>query len=313
MIRRYATAAVSLLLLLGGGCASAPVAPADAAQLVATAEEQVQAGSYSDALRTLSPVQGEACPKQLRDRRDLALARAEFGLGEFWQAYLILETFSDDHPLSDLRPQVMELLWTIGNAHIARNVDTLFLWSDRDAGRIVLEHLITRHPDTQRLADTLRILGDMAFDEGDYVMAQTRYREIILERPDSDWRFYANFRFAMSIVAGLRGPDYDLDGMRHAATELRTFLRTAPENPQMLEEAQRALEQVLEWQVQRHLYVVDYYKTLNNLDGQLHHARLATREEFREVKSYAEAVAVRERVEAAKAAAEAAAPAGGER
>ena len=44
MIRRYASAAVSLLLLLGGGCASAPVAPTDAAQLVATAEEQVQAG-----------------------------------------------------------------------------------------------------------------------------------------------------------------------------------------------------------------------------------------------------------------------------
>ena len=313
MIRRPATAALSLLLLLGGGCASTPVAPADAAQLVAAAEAEVQAGNYGGAFRALSPVSDEACPKHLQDRRDLARARAEVGVGELWESYLVLERFSDDHPLSDLRPQVMELLWTIGNQLLARDSSAVFFWSDRGAARIVLEHLITRHPDTQRLADALRILGDMAFEDGDYEVAQTRYREIILERPDSDWRFYANFRFAMSIVAGLRGSDYDLDGMRHAATELRTFLRTAPENPQMLAEAQRALQQVLAWQVQRHLDVVDYYKTLDNFDGQLHHARMATREEFREVSGYEEAVAVRERLEAARAAAEAAVPAGGAR
>ena len=125
-------------------------------------------------------------------------------------------------PVALKRPQVIELLWSIASALLEQDSSFWIFWSDRAGARAVLEHLITRHPDTQRLADALRILGDMAFDAEDYEMAQIRYREIILERPDSDWRFYANFRFAMSIVAGLRGPDYDLDGMKVAATELLT-------------------------------------------------------------------------------------------
>ena len=129
------------------------------------------------------------------------------------------------------------------------------------------------------------------------------YREIILERPDSDWRFYANFRFAMSIVAGLRGPDYDLDGMKVAATELRTFLRTATENPGLVREAEQALARVLAWQVRRHLEVAAYYRTLNNQQGQLHHARLATQEEFEGAPGYDEATALLEQLEAEQAAA----------
>ncbi len=302
--RPLATAALGLLL--AAGCASGKGPLPDAALQVTNAEAQVAGGDYAGALDTLAGVGDELCPKPLRDRRDLARARAEFGRGELWESYLILERFSDEHPLSELRPQVTELIWSVGRALLERDESFWFFWSDRSAGRIVLEHLVTRHPDTPRLADALRVLGDMAFEAGDYELAQLRYREIILEQPNSDWRFYANFRFAMSIVATLRGPDYDLQGMQQAVTELRTFLRTAPENPQMVAEAERALQQVLTWQVRRHLDVVDYYRTLDSYDGQLHHARLASRPEFEGVPGYADAVATRARLEA-----RAAAPTGG--
>ena len=308
MIRRpLATAALGLLL--AAGCATGKGPPPDAPLQVEAAEAQVAAGDYEQALATLAAVAGEQCPKHLRDRRDLARARAEFGRGELWESYLILERFSDDHPLSDLRPQVAELIWSAGGAMIERDESLWIFWSDRSAAKVVLEHLVMRHPDTPRFADALRLLGDMAYAERDFELAQVRYREIILEQPKSDWRFYANFRFAMSIFEGLRGPDYDLEGMQRAQTELRSFLRTAPENPQMVAEAEQALQQVLAWQVQRHLDVVAFYATLDNYDGQLHHARLASRPEFEDVPGYAEAVAVRERLEAA--AATPAAPAGG--
>jgi outer membrane protein assembly factor BamD (BamD/ComL family) len=311
MLRWFGNTAASALLLLTG-CVSNQAPLPEATQLLEAAEADLQAGSYGAAINALAPVLDEACPARLLDRRDLALARAYAGVGEPWDAYLILEKFSDLHPLSALRPQAVELLWSIGNQLITRDGGFLFFWSDRTAGRIVLEHLITRHPDTRRLADALRILGDMAFDQGDYELAQARYRDIILDRPDSDWRFYAKYRFAMSIVAGLRGPDYDLDRMQHAVRELRGFLNTEPESPQMLAEAERALTQVLSWQVQRHVNVVGYYRRLDNLDGQLHHAMLATQEEFRGVPGYEEALLLRASIEAeaAGAAAQNSAPGG---
>ena len=308
--RSSATTALSLLLM-AAGCATTeePLETVPQISLLERAEALLLAGDYEDSLRTLVPLDGEQCAKRLRDRRDLTRARAEQGRDELWAAYLILERFADDHPLSELRPQVMEMLWEIGNRLIKRDDSLWFFWSDRTAARNVLEHLITRHPDSQRLADALRILGDMAFSDGDFELAQARYREIILERPDSDWRFYANYRFAMSIVAGLRGPDYDLDGMAHAATEIRTFMRTAPENPQMLADAERALKQVLTWQVRRHLRIAAYYRKLNNIEGELHHARMATDDEFKGLQGFDEAVALRDRLEAQQAAASA--PAGG--
>ena len=308
--RRSATAALGLLLV-SGACATTENPTPIAAQLLATAEEQAAAGAAEEALASIEPLAGDQCPERMRDRRDLVKATAEVGREEYWDAFLILERFSDDYPLSDLRPQVMDLLWSISAALLERDTSFWVFWSDRAGARAVLEHLITRHPDTQRLADALRILGDMAFDSQDFEMAQARYREIILERPDSDWRFYANFRFAMSIAAGLRGPEYDLDGMKIAATELRTFLRSAPENPTMVREAEAALAQVLEWQIQRHLKVIAYYRTLGNLEGQLHHARLATRDELSGSPGYDEAAALLERLEAERARAAAPAPNGG--
>ena len=298
MNRRSSATACLGLLLSFAGCGTAPQGPLPSpAQLISTAEALLQEERYEEAVTALALTLGDATPKRLRDRRDFAYARAEYGRGQPWASFVLLEKFSDKHPLSELRPQVMKMLWSISQTLLERDRSFWIFWSDRNGARNVLEHLITRHPDSQRLADALRILGDMAFEEEDYELAQERYREIILERPDSDWRFYANYRFAMSIVASLRGPDYDLDGMSLAVTELRTFLRTAPENPQMLAEAEEALQRVLTWQMQRHMNVVAYYGALDNAEGQLHHARLATREEFRGLPGFDEAVALRERLE----------------
>ena len=64
----------------------------------------------------------------------------------------------------------------------------------------------------------------------------------------------------------------------------------------MLAEAEEALQRVLTWQMQRHMNVVAYYGALDNAEGQMHHARLATREEFRGLPGFDEAVALRERL-----------------
>jgi outer membrane protein assembly factor BamD (BamD/ComL family) len=223
----------------------------------------------------------------------VALATAHQGRGELWDAYLVLEPFPDRYPHSDLRPAVIETEWQIGYALSRSNRAFLFFWSDAQAARTVLEHLITRHPDTPRLADALKILGDMAFTDGNYELAQQRFRDLMLNRPDSEWFNYAQYRFAMSIVASLEGPEYDLERMQHAVKELRSFLATNPENPELVREAKEAEQRLLEWQIERHLSIVHFYRRVGNVAGQLYHLDVAARADFASTSRYAEAVAAR--------------------
>lgn len=288
MRRRSSLPATSALLALfaAAGCSSTPLEPVAAAQVLTAAEAAEQAGDHDAALDNLDVIAKLNCPKRLRDRRDMLRAQAEFARGEPWRAFLALEHFADDYPHSELRPQAVEMIWQIAEALRRRDSGFLFFWSDQTDARTVLEHLVSRHPDTQRLDDALRILGDMAFDAGDYDLAQERYQDIILNRPESAWSRYAQFRFAMSLVARLQGPDYDLYAMQHAGSELARFLSQSTENPQMVTDTTAALQQVREWQVVRHVTIADFYRTVGNRPGEVHHLELATRPEFAEAPSF---------------------------
>lgn len=281
------------LWLALAGCAATPLSPTEAEQQLAAAEAQLAEGDADGALATLAPLEKEACPKRLRDRRDVAVATAHQRLGRPWEAFLALETFADDHPHSELRPTVVEQLWTIGRELAARDDGFLFFWSSRRAARTVLEHLITRHPDTQHLADALRILGDMEFEDGNHELAQQRFRDLMLNRPDSEWFVYAQFRHAMSIVASLEGPDYDLDRMQLGLRELRDFLATRPEQPGFVQQAEAAVALLLEWQVERHLAIAAFYRRVGNAAGERRHVEIASGETFAGTSRHAEAVAAR--------------------
>lgn len=282
-----------LACTLAAACSSTPEQLPDAEARLVTAEARVAAGRWDEADDILDELAGDACPKRLRDRRDVALASVRMGQGDRWGAFTVLETFPDLYPHSELRPVVVEKVWEIGSALAQSDAGFLFFWSDRRAARTVLEHLITRHPDTQRLADALRILGDMAFEDEDYVLAQTRFRDLMLNRPESEWFAYAQFRFAMSIVASLEGPDYDLERMQHAVRELRDFLNRKTENPEMVRAAQEAADRLLEWQAERHLQIASFYRTVGNLAGERLHLDVAAGPEFATTSHHAEAVARR--------------------
>lgn len=286
----------SLPLVVVAACASAPLQAPAAEQLLTTAESQLAAGQFAAARATLAPLAGETCPKRLRDRRDFTVARTLFGEGQAWDAYLAVERFADNHPHSDLRPAVVDLIWQVGEALSKSDAGFLFFWSDQRAARTVLEHLITRYPETAQLADALRLLGDMAFADGDYELAQQRYRDLMLERPESEWVGYAQYKYAMCLVQSLEGPDYDLERMQQATRELRDFLATKPENPEFVRTAQESIQRITDWRLQRHLDVAAFYATVGSAAGRLHHLELAADPQLAAAAGYAEAVALRDRV-----------------
>ncbi|MBX3462311.1 MAG: outer membrane protein assembly factor BamD [Planctomycetes bacterium] len=299
MRRRRTPLPLAATLLVAAACSSTAAPPPDADRLLGEAEALIAGGAHEQALAVLEPLADEACPKRLRDRRDVATATAHVGRGELWQGFEALERFSDRYPHSELRPVVMELLWTIGHTLATSGRGFWIFWSDRRSGRTVLEHLITRHPDTQRLADALRLLGDMAYEDRNYELAQERFRDLIRRRPESEWVKYACYRFAMSLVDSLHGPDYDLDKMNHAVRELTDFLATAPENPEILAQARAALARLREWRAERHFGIASFYRRVGNETGERHHLDIATRAEFEGTAAYAEAVRRREELGAA--------------
>lgn len=274
-----APAALALLALLAG-CASAPPMVQDPEGQLEKAEARLKANDAAACRDQLAGLTAEAFPRRLRDRYDLLLANAHFAVGDPWEAFDVTEKFPDRHPHSELRPQIVELDWQIGRTMAASDAGFWFFWSDKRGARTVLEHLITRHPDSPRLADALRVLGDLAFDEGQYTLAQERFRDLLRKRPDSEWVVYARFRFAMSIVAGLQGPDYDLDQMELATRELQAFLAGQPENPDFVAAAKAAHAQLLGWQSERHLQIAGFYRTVGNRYGERHHLQIAGSERF---------------------------------
>jgi len=271
-------AAAALALL--ASCATTTEPLQDPERHLAQAEALLTNGDPAACLAQLYSHGEEAFPRRLRDRFELAAARANFALGETWDAFEIAEKFPDHHPHSELRPAIVELDWQIGKAMAESGAGFWFFWSDRRAAKTVLEHLITRHPDSPRLADALRLLGDLAYEDGQYTLAQERFRELMKKRPESEWVVRARFRFAMSIYAGLQGPDYDLDQMQLAARELRDFLRSNPENPEFVATAQGALKNLLEWQATRHQRIADFYQRVGNAKGRRFHLERAASDEF---------------------------------
>lgn len=272
------TTAAWLCVLAGCAAAPAPSLPAD--ERLTAIETRLAAGELSEALVDLDEWPRDEVPPRLLDRRDVALARALFAADRAFEAFEVLRDLFAERPRSELRAAAVELQWQIGKYLIGTGRSFWFFWSDRRAGRTVLEHLVANHPDSTELADALRLLGDLAFEDRDFTLAQARFRDLLRSRPESEWTVYARYRFAMSIVASLQGPAYDQDRMQHAERELREFLAGQPENPEFVASATAALEQVVGWQAERELRIAHFYRTVANQPGYRLHLERACDERF---------------------------------
>ena len=269
-----------MLLVLAACSSQPPLLPEGAQQTLDDSQQLLAAGDAAGA-RDLLLAHGEASFAQsLQPRYEVLLARAHIALGDPWAAFLVLRDFADHHPHSELRDQAVELQFQAGKALEKSGNSFLFFWSDRRAARTCLEHLITRYPNCDQLADALHLLGEMAMEDRDWLGAEERYRELLRRHPESEWAPKARFRFAMSIVSALRGPEYDLEKMEIASKELRAFLDNPPEIPQYVAEATAALQRLLSWRAERHMHIANFYQRVGNRTGEVEHLHAATVPEF---------------------------------
>jgi outer membrane protein assembly factor BamD (BamD/ComL family) len=274
---RRVVAPIALLMGLAA-CGGAPPPIPNPQGTLEEGSALLAAGEPGAALRLLQGYDQRTFPKRLQPQYQLLLARAQLATGEPWDAYETIKGFADQFPHTDLRREVIEVEFEAGRRLSLSHAGFLFFWSDQTAARTVLEHLITRHPDNQYLADALRILGEMAYAEGRYQLAQERYRDLLRRRPESEWVSLARFRYAMSIFSRLQGPEYDLEQMQNATRELAEFLQQPPENPAFVEAARNALATLKEWQAERHVLISQFYRRVGNAPGERMHLQQAARD-----------------------------------
>ena len=302
-LRRLIRSLLLLSLAALAGCTTTTLPYTQAEPVVADAEARVAAADHEGALAVLDEVDGDACPTRLRDRRDVALARARFATGELFEAYEAMKDFAAEYPLSELRPVVMTMMWDAATALLARDSSFLFFWSDRNGARTVLEHLSTNYPDSPRVGDALKILGDLAYEDEDYDLAQQRYGDLKLNHPD-EWVAYARFRYGMSIVGCLEGAEYDQVRTSEAERELAGFLAGGYENLEMNLIAEETVAMLQDWQLEHELGIAAFYARIANAPGELLHLERAAEDRFNRTKRHAEAVQRRDAARARAAGAQ---------
>jgi hypothetical protein len=89
--------------------------------------------------------------------------------------------------------------------------------------------------------------------------------------------------------------------MKIAVKELRGFLATNPENPDLARTAKEAEQRVLEWQVERHLGIAAFYRRIGNLAGEMRHLELAAGPEFAGTARHGEAATARDNLRLGRA------------
>lgn len=248
--------------------------PQNPTAAIKEAEHLLAQGRPGAALVVLKHFDREEFTGAEQARRTALLGRAYYLSGDSWEAFQTIKGFSQDYPSSPTG-EVADVQLKAGLQLLKSHGGFLFFYSDKKRGRRVLEDFLIYYHYSPRVPDVLHELAESAFRDQDYLLAKDRHAQLIQDYKSSEWITLARFRVAMCYFHRLQGPDYDLGEMTRARNELRDFLASPGENPKMVRQAQEALALVQEWLGEKHLRIADFYTTIDNRYGALHHLRIA--------------------------------------
>jgi hypothetical protein len=267
--------AALLLACAASGCASAPIEelPADPQGALDLAQGWV-VDRPADARYVLARLDEDALTNEELERYKALYAEALWRTDDAWDGFKLIRNFVEDHRFSTWTPRVEEIHFRIGEELIQSEASYFIFGSDRDDGELVLAEFVERYTTSPHLADALRLLGDLAFEEQRWFDAQRRFEQLLQDHPTSEWAALASFRRVMAIHAELLGPEYDLPSLNRARNELRDYVATAPERPEFRDAAAAAYAEIEDWIAERHLIDAEFYRTVGNRYGERYHLRL---------------------------------------
>ena len=276
--RWFIQTAIAGLILILGACRATP-SVADSLTGLALAEEMMAQGDWARATDLLSEFEADNFEGEDQERFKLRLARSLMEIGEPWDAFKIIENFNEEHPFGRYLSTVQDIEFKAGAQLIKSDISFWIFSSDEEDGRIILEHFTIHHPRRgDLLPDALRLLGECAFSNEQWNEARKWFQRLISNHPQSEWKVLARFRVAMCRFNLLVGPQYDIEAMSRARNALSDFLELETENPAFVATTGAALRTVERWLALKHIDIAEFYETVGNHQGHIHHLEKAAAE-----------------------------------
>lgn len=273
---RLITMKLLLLAWILGGCQSLAKIPRSPQEALGLAEGLIKTGENDEAIATLDHFGVD--PLSLEDKAHwyLLAGTATYKGGDSWDAFDLILDFIREHRFLPKIPALADLTYDIGETLAASDDSFWPFYSARQEAKGVLREFVSLYATRPQMPDALYRLAELAYEDGQYELARRRYTQIIQGRYGrSVWNTKAAFRVAMCYFLQLEGPEYDLQGMNQAKAELTDFLKNEIENPGFRKQAQVALRTVRSWLAEKQVGIAEFYRILNNPEGEHQHLLLA--------------------------------------
>ncbi|MCA8942900.1 MAG: outer membrane protein assembly factor BamD [Planctomycetes bacterium] len=249
-------------------CSTPPVPiPDDPRQALDLAQAFLERDEPNTTIGILDALDEDVMTNDERARAEALRIQALYRTKDYWEAFRVARGFVEQHRFSELAGTIEEFEFRTGRALIQ---------DDDDDGVTVLQHFVERFPASTYAAEAYKLLGEFAFAEEDYAIAEVRFSDLLRSHPTSEWAAFARFRLAITAFLRVRGPEYDFAQMTLARNELRDYLALDPERPEFRREAQQALAKTEAWLARRHLIIADFYRTVGSAAGERMHLRRAS-------------------------------------
>ena len=214
------------------GCNTPPVpVPEAPQQALELAETYLGRDEPSAAIAILDSIDEDRMTNDDRAQSDTIRIRALYTREDYWAAFRVARSFVEQQRFSELAKTIEEFEFLTGKA--------LILDDDSD-GETVLMHFVERFPASRHASEAYKLLGDYAFADEEFEIAELRFADLLRDHPTSEWAAYARYRLAITSFRRVRGPEYDMQQMEFARNELRDYLELNPERPEFRRDARRA-------------------------------------------------------------------------
>lgn len=105
---------------------------------------------------------------------------------------------------------------------------------------VLLNEFLRENPGTRYLDEATFLLGKAYYETGEYLEAETRFRSILRDFPESAFAPDASYHLGLALLSQSRGPELDQTETLAARQQFESFLRRYPDHA----EAPRAREHV---------------------------------------------------------------------
>jgi len=165
-------------------------------------------------------------------------------------------------PITESR-HVEARVYELGSGMLAGKFRSVALFSNHWRGRAALLGLATWAPESPYSPDALAALGEDSFEKGDYDEAALDYKFLLEGYAGSEWSDLAAFRLGVCAAYAAQDAPTNRALIRAGRSQLAEYLSSFPSG-QYRDEAQAALNDVIELEAGYYLGLADYYDRIDN-------------------------------------------------